>query len=89
MKPRIYADFLKQDDSGRAILTCRGTLRDVEEQKVVLRDGLDVLLYSDDTDEADKPDDLEVDAKIEYDFVNQRWTAVYVSPFRHASDRKS
>jgi len=86
--PRIYADFQKLDDERRTILVCRGTAQDLEEQRVTLVEGMRVMLYSDDADDAGRPDDLEVDATIEFDRVDSVWVARFdPNGFRHASDR--
>lgn len=90
MAIRIYADFQKLDDYGRAILTCVGTQRDLEVNNVSLHEGMHVVLYSDDYDDYDDygaADDIEVDAIIDYDPICSRWVAKYdASAFRHSSD---
>ena len=78
MKPRIYADFNKLDKDRNAILVCYGTNKDLDEQKLKLVKGLEVILYMpDDADEEGNADGLEVDAVIEYDSINNFWIGVF------------
>ncbi len=84
MKPRIYADFQKLDEQGRAILSCFGSVRDLGGQSDLVH-GLAITLYSDDLDDDDLPDELRVDAVLEWAAVG--WVARFdSSAFRHASD---
>lgn len=86
-KPRLYADFQKLDEAGRLILSCSGTHRDIEEQKLTLSEGLEVLFYSDDCDDEGNDDELRVDGVVQYDAATASWVGVYDSAkFRHASD---
>jgi hypothetical protein len=86
-KPRIYADFQKLDGRGRAVLTCRGTTEDLKKLGIELQEGLNVILYSDDLDARGNPDDLEVEAVVEFDRDDACWVARFdAGGFRHASD---
>lgn len=55
---RIWVDFMKTDDQGRILLTSRGTLNDLKAQHISLREGLELSVYSDDTGDDGKPDNL-------------------------------
>jgi len=44
-KPRVSVDFQNSDRSGRVRLNTIGTLRDLSESGIVLREGLELLLY--------------------------------------------
>ncbi|MBI5692758.1 MAG: hypothetical protein HZC55_21990 [Verrucomicrobia bacterium] len=86
--PRIYADFNKQDTKGRLVLTCAGTRRDLQQIGLTLSEGLKVLLYSDDTDEKGRPDDIEVEGVVKFDPANGRWVAEYrPAEIRHMSEK--
>jgi hypothetical protein len=89
MKPRIYADFQKLDDEGRAMLTCVGSLRDIHDQNLVLRHGESVVLYSDDLDDNNHLDELQVDAVLEWIELDNHWVGRFdPATFRHESDEK-
>jgi hypothetical protein len=72
-EPRIYVDFMKTDNEGRLLLTCIGTLRDLEAQSIQLREGLLLHVYSDDLDEQGNRDDLEAEGTVRFDPENRRW----------------
>lgn len=44
-RPRVFVDFQNTDPKGRVRLTTVGTLRDLDQLGLVLREGLEVLLY--------------------------------------------
>lgn len=84
---RIYVDFLKTDDEGRLILTCAGTLQDLAQHGIELRDGMVLTFYSDDADDEGKPDDLIVEGSVQYDSEARHWTAkIDWEAIKHASD---
>ncbi len=81
-KPRIYADFNKLDarrGSRRGvILTCQGTAHDLDAHGLTLQEGMEVILYMpDDVDEYGAPDNLEVDAVVEFDKVLGYWVGSF------------
>jgi hypothetical protein len=76
-KLRVYADFQKTDDSGRLVLTSRGSLADLAGIDVVPGDTMAVVFYGDDADENGSPDDLEVDGILLYDEKVGYWVGVY------------
>jgi hypothetical protein len=59
---RIYADFQKADETGRLVLLCYGTLRDLTIQRERLREGATYTFYM----ESDEQEDLEADGKVTY-----------------------
>ena len=86
-KPRVYVDFLKTDDDGRLLLTCRGTLHDLAAQEVHLRDGLTLYVYSDDLDDHGNEDNLIAEGIVRFDAANDRWVLeVDEARIRHESD---
>ena len=72
---QVYADFQKLDDNNRLILTCRGTLQDLEHLGIELREGLRLTLYTDDADDEGRSDELKADAVVHFDEAANRWVA--------------
>jgi hypothetical protein len=87
---RIYVDFLKVDDDGRLILSCSGTMRDLVNYGIELKDGLTLTFYSDDADDNGNPDELIVQGTVQYDQPSRRWVAVIDwNSIKHVSDYSS
>lgn len=85
--PRIYADFHNLDDQNRVRLNCRGTIEDLKRFGIELREGLKLILYTDDADDNGNPDALLADATIQFDGSSQSWVAsVDWTALRHESD---
>jgi hypothetical protein len=86
-KPRIYADFHNADAQGRLRLNCIGTLEDLSQQQVALRQGLVLTLYSDDLDDKGQLDELLVDGVVAFSEEEHCWVAaIDWDAIRHASD---
>lgn len=66
-KPKVYADFHNADVQGRLRLNCVGTVEDLAQQQIVLRDGLLLTLYS---------EELEVEGRVQYSTEENLWVAV-------------
>ena len=66
-KPRIFADFHNADAKGRVRLNCVGTVEDLTSQKIFLKEGQSLILYS---------EDLEVDGVVRYSQKENLWVAV-------------
>ena len=66
-KPRVFADFHNADAQGRLRLNCVGTVEDLTCQKIVLKEGQSLILYS---------EDLEVDGVVRYSQKENLWVAV-------------
>ena len=66
-KPRIFADFHNADAQGRVRLNCVGTVEDLACQKIVLKEGQSLILYS---------EDLEVEGVVRYSPEENLWVAV-------------
>lgn len=66
-KVRVFADFHNADAKGRVRLNCAGTIVDLERQKIVLRNGQTLMIYS---------EDLEVEGVVHYSEEEQLWTAM-------------
>lgn len=63
----VFADFHNADAQGRLRLNCTGTIEDLARHKVWLKDGENLILYS---------EDLEVDGVVEYSTEENIWVAV-------------
>ena len=86
-EPRIYVDFQNADSQGRPRLNCVGTLEDLSRHRVVLREGLALLLYSDDLDEDGRLNELLVEGIAAFSLEEHCWVAVIDwSAIRHASE---
>jgi hypothetical protein len=84
--PRVYADFQNLDDQNRLRLTCAGTRRDLENQGIELREGLNLTFYTDDADDEGQPDDLLADGIVHFDESSNCWVAaIDWKALRHAS----
>ena len=66
-KPKVFADFHNADTRGRLRLNCIGTIEDLAQQQIVLRDGVCLTLYS---------EELEVEGVVEYSTDEHLWVAV-------------
>lgn len=66
-KPRIFADFQNADAQGRLRLNCIGTVEDLARQRIALRDGQWLTLYS---------EELVVDGQVHYSTEENLWVAV-------------
>ena len=66
-KPRVFADFHNADAKGRVRLNCAGTGADLKRQKIALRNGQSLIIYS---------EALEVEGVVHYSEEEQLWTAV-------------
>ena len=64
---RVFADFHNADAQGRLRLNCIGTVEDLAHQHIVLQDGLDLILYS---------EELEVEGVVQYSTEENLWVAV-------------
>ena len=85
--PRIYADFQNLDGDNRLRLTCAGTLEDLQREGIQLREGLALLLYTDDGDVHGNSDELRADGVVHYNEEEKCWVAaINWSALRHASE---
>jgi hypothetical protein len=65
--PKVFADFHNADTQGRLRLNGIGTMEDLAQQQIVLRDGLPLTLYS---------EELEVEGVVQYSTDENVWVAV-------------
>ncbi len=64
---RVFADFHNADVKGRVRLNCAGTAADIKRQKIVLRNGQSLIIYS---------EELEVEGIVCYSEEEKLWTVV-------------
>ena len=89
VKPKVYADFHNADSKGRVRLNCVGTMEELSQQQVELREGLLLTLYSDDLDDKGDLDELSVDGVASFSTEEHCWVAaINWNAIRHASDRQ-
>ena len=90
-KPRVFADFHNADVQGRLRLNCIGTVEDLSRQRIALRDGQWLTLYS---------EELQVDGQVRYSAEENLWVAVidwnaiseqkaFGNPAKHATDESA
>jgi hypothetical protein len=65
--PKVFADFHNADAQGRLRLNCIGTVEDLAQQQIVLREGVCLTLYS---------EELEVEGGVQYSTDENVWVAV-------------
>lgn len=65
--PKVFADFHNADAHGRLRLNCIGTVQDLAQQQIILRDGLPLTFYS---------EELEVEGVVQYSTDENVWVAV-------------
>lgn len=84
---RVYVDFQKLDDDNRLILTCRGTLQDLQRHGIQLREGLRLTFNTDDADDTGRSDELRAEGVVHLDEAARRWVAtIDWDRLWHASD---
>lgn len=89
-KPKVYVDFHNADSQGRLRLNCIGTVEDLSQKQVELREGLPLTLYSDDVDERGQPDELLVDGVVSFSDEEHCWVAaIDWTVIHYASDDRS
>jgi hypothetical protein len=86
-KPKVYVDFHNADYHGRIRLNCVGTLEDLAQQQIHLREGLVLTLYSDDLNDKDQLDELLVDGVVSFSEEEHCWVAaIDWAAIHHASE---
>jgi len=86
-KLKVYADFHNLDYSNRLRLTCAGTIEELARQRIELREGLVLTLYSDDADDKGEYDELRMEGVVHYDESERCWVAsIDWSANHHASE---
>ena len=83
----IYVDFLKRDSFGRVKLTTIGTREDLAAQGIELHEGMRLVFWSDDADNAGARHDLLADGVVMFNESDGVWVAdIDENSFRHVSD---
>jgi hypothetical protein len=66
--PRVYADFHNSDKAGRLRLICKGTIDDLRDNQLQLKEGLS-LTFTD-------GEDFDVEGTVTFSKEEQIWVAV-------------
>ncbi len=73
---RLWADFNAGSENG-LFLNCKGTIDGLARQKIELKDGMELLLWDEDLDENNNPDNLIVQAIAKYNNNLKIWEGVF------------
>src|SRR4051794_39486583 len=71
--PPIWADLARTDWDGRLRLDLPGTFRDLERHRLVLRDGLKLVVFDRDGTEVADVDDIIAVGVVQYDDAEGHW----------------
>ena len=83
---KLWADFNTNSENG-LYLICKGTLDDLERQQVELKERMKLLVWYEDFDDNNNPDNLIVEAIAKYNNKLKVWEAVFDwDEIRHESD---
>ena len=74
-KPHVFVDFQRTDGQGHLLLDTPGTRDDLARHNIDLRDGLEMLVYEDDADDAGNPDPLVARSIVRFDPIQRRFVA--------------
>lgn len=95
-KIELFHDFNKLYEGNRkgyaiAPLVCNGTIKQIENENIVLSDGQRIILIDpDDVDENGNPDRLEVEAKVRFDEKYNCWVGEFVrSELKYRSEKNA
>lgn len=84
--PRVYADFQNLDAENRLRLICAGTRRDLDRQRIELREGVALTLYTDDANNEGELNELRAEGIVQYNGADNCWVAaVDWKAIRHRS----
>ena len=83
----LWVDF---QNAGYGVrLICSGTLKELQEKKIELKDGLQLLIWSDDEDDNGGKDNLLVEAVVKFSDVDHCWVAQFdKNNLKHESQRR-
>ncbi len=89
IRPKVYADFHNADSQCRLRLNCVGTIEELAQQHIELREGLLLTLYADDLDDMGQLDELLVDGVVSFSEEEHCWVAaIDWSAIHHASEHR-
>ncbi len=84
--PRVFHDFQSTDPSGRLRLNCQGTIDDLAQHQIELREGLALTFYCEDANDGGAADELLVDGVAAYSTEEKCWVAMIDwNAIRHSS----
>ena len=87
---KVYTDFQNVDDASRLRLTSAGTFQVLERQGIHLREGLTLIFYTDDANDAGEADELIAEGVVHFDEAARYWVAaIDWNALRHAADDRA
>ncbi len=82
----IWVDFNARSDYGLR-LNCKGTIDDLSEQKITMKDGMKLILWDEDFDNSGNRDNLIVEATAKYNHEKRIWEGEFEwSKIKHESE---
>ena len=85
---KLWVDFNNNSENG-VRLNCQGTKDDLLNQKIELKEGMQLLIWDKDFDDNNRPDNLIVEAVAKYNYSQKVWEAVFEwEKIKHESDLK-
>jgi len=70
---KLWVDFNNATYNGWVRFNCKGTIDDLENQNIILREGLELLLWTEDEDEYNNPIQLSVEAVAHFNDKDKTW----------------
>lgn len=84
---RLWVDFNNMSEEG-VRLNCKGTLDEIERKLIKLVNGLEIIVWDDDINDAGIVDNLSVKAIVKYSEIEKIWVAAFDSKdLMHDSER--
>jgi hypothetical protein len=81
----LWVDFQNMGIDGVRLI-CNGTLKEISEKNIQLKDGLELLIWNNDEDGEGNPDNLLVEAVVKYSKIDNCWVAQFAPDnFRNES----
>jgi len=72
----LWVDFQNAGYDGVRLI-CKGTLKELKEKNIELKDDLQLLIWSDDEDDNGRKDNLLVEAVVKFSVVDHCWVAQF------------
>ena len=73
---KLWVDFQNAGHDGVRLI-CNGTISELKEKGIELKGGLQLLIWSEDYDDNDNPDNLSVEAIVKYSHSDRCWVAQF------------
>jgi len=84
----LWVDFNAMGKEG-VVLICKGTIDELNAKSIVLYDGLELLVWTEDQDDSGNSDNLTVNAVVKYSNIDKCWVAQFDNEdLMHESERR-